>query len=75
MTDARSRIHAMFPLDEAATAELDRRLEAHYAAVLREAADLAEQRTGGPAERHVLLDFATQLRREANVREKDGSRG
>lgn len=28
MTDARASIHAMFPLDEAATAELDRRLDA-----------------------------------------------
>ena len=28
MTDARARIHAMFPLDEASTAELDRRLDA-----------------------------------------------
>lgn len=28
MTDARARIHAMFPLDEAATAELDLRLDA-----------------------------------------------
>lgn len=28
MTDARARIHAMFPLDEAATAELDTRLDA-----------------------------------------------
>lgn len=40
------------------------------ARTLREAADLAEQRTGSPAERRVLLDFATQLRREANVREE-----
>jgi hypothetical protein len=28
MTDARARIHAMFPLDEAATTELDQRLDA-----------------------------------------------
>ena len=39
------------------------------AAALREAADLAEQRTGGPVGRHVLLCFATQLRRAANARE------
>jgi hypothetical protein len=155
MTDARARIHAMFPLDEAATAELDQRLDnlivealikagvqyvdcpacgaAHRpggecgtcafkarmaaelaargmaapveekataeaatatpdtlanwlylrldnliaessAAALREAADLAGQRTGSPADQRVLLDFATQLRREARTRE-GGARG
>lgn len=33
---ARARIHAMFPLDEAATAELDLRLDAHRTEVLAE---------------------------------------
>lgn len=71
---ARAAIHAMFQLDEAGTAELDKRLDAHAiqveARTLREAADLTEQRTGSPADQRLLLDFATQLRREANAREK-----
>lgn len=39
MTDARASIHAMFPLDEAATAELDARLDAHRMEARTEAAD------------------------------------
>lgn len=64
---ARARIHAMFPLDADAAAELDTRLDVLVAGTLRHAADLAEQRTGSLAEQRVLLDFATQLRREANT--------
>lgn len=45
MTDARARIHAMFPLDETATAELDARLDALTAEVRRtDAAYLLGQR-------------------------------
>jgi hypothetical protein len=45
MSDARARIHAMFPLDEAATAELDKRLDALIAEVRRtDAAHLLDQR-------------------------------
>lgn len=50
----------------------DSHLNAVEAAAFRTAADLAEQRTGSPADQRVLLDFATQLRREANARERDG---
>jgi len=44
MTDARASIHAMFPLDEAATAELDLRLNAYRAEVLCEGAALVEDK-------------------------------
>lgn len=45
MTDARASIHAMFPLDEAATAELDAQLDALVAEVRRtDAAHLLDQR-------------------------------
>lgn len=37
MTDARASIHAMFPLDEAATTELDARLDAHRTEALAKA--------------------------------------
>lgn len=39
---ARARIHAMFPLDEAATTELDARLNAHHTEALTEGARLIE---------------------------------
>lgn len=70
---ARSAIHAMFPLDATAEAELDTRLDALVAETLRQAADLAEQRAGGPSAQRVLLDFATQLRREANTQTAGGA--
>lgn len=39
---ARAAIHAMFPLDEAATTELDARLDAHHTEALTEGARLIE---------------------------------
>lgn len=45
MTDARAAVHATFPLDETATAELDARLDALTAEVRRtDAAHLLDQR-------------------------------
>jgi hypothetical protein len=64
MTDARARIHAMFPLDEAGTAELDLRLDALVAEELRTAAADLElrARAGGPRQRG--LTFARALLRD-----------
>lgn len=61
MNEARARIHAMFPLDEEATAELDKRLDDLVAAELRAAAiELGDRiRAGGPQARG--LAFARNL--------------
>ena len=52
---ARARIHAMFPLDETATAELDQRLDAHRVEVLDEGITALRKWTGMDLAIGVLL--------------------
>lgn len=63
---ARARIHAMFPLDEAAEAELDTRLDAHRAEVLGEVTawlvkKAREYRAEGGKQGQVQADTAATL--------------
>ncbi|GAA3851824.1 hypothetical protein GCM10023084_02550 [Streptomyces lacrimifluminis] len=60
---ARASIHAMFPLDEAATAELDTRLDALVAEELRAAAADLELRARSGGSRQRGLTFARALLR------------
>lgn len=69
MTDARAAIHAMFPLDEAGTAELDLRLDAHRAEVLAEGAEAIDVKQdeyeAEERQRFGHLDHEAVLQREA----------
>lgn len=69
MSDARARIHAMFPLDEAATTELDARLDAHRAEVLAEGAEAIDVKQdeyeAEERKRFGHLDHETVRQREA----------
>jgi hypothetical protein len=56
MTDARAAIHAMFPLDEVATAELDLRLDALDAESLRGFIHHLEYSAGDSAAEKLLED-------------------
>jgi hypothetical protein len=66
---ARAAIHAMFPLDEASTAELDLRLDAHRAEVLAEGAEAIDVKQdeyeAEERQRFGHLDHETVLQREA----------
>lgn len=69
MTDARAAIHAMFQLDEAGTAELDLRLDAHRAEVLAEGAEAIDVKQdeyeAEERQRFGHLDHEAVLQREA----------